>query len=174
MKVCLFGEGGVGKTSLTRRFLTGIFNEDIKITMGANIFYKYLEVDGLKVGLQIWDFGGEQQFRFLLPSYAIGANGGIFMFDLTRYLTLTKTEEWLNVFNEGVKKKDPDEDVPIILVGGKRDLQEQISISDTDVEALIKKYDFKDYLKVSSLSGENVKEVFESITRIILKKKHLL
>lgn len=31
-KLCLFGDGGVGKTTLTRRFLTGLFELDTKIT----------------------------------------------------------------------------------------------------------------------------------------------
>ncbi|KKL77888.1 hypothetical protein LCGC14_2030360, partial [marine sediment metagenome] len=32
-KVAVFGNGGVGKTTLIRRFSTGIFEEDIKMTI---------------------------------------------------------------------------------------------------------------------------------------------
>ena len=34
-------------------------------------------INGKKVKLQIWDFGGEERFRFLLPTYVRGANGAL-------------------------------------------------------------------------------------------------
>ena len=74
-KICIFGEGGVGKTSLTRRFLVDVFDMDTKMTLGASVFVKQLEVEGNKVRLQVWDFGGEEQYRFLLPVYSHGISG---------------------------------------------------------------------------------------------------
>ena len=82
-KVCIFGESGVGKTSLTRRFLLGKWDEDVRLTLGAEIFVKYLEIDGTKVVLQIWDFAGEDSFKLMLPLYSQGSNAGIFMYDLS-------------------------------------------------------------------------------------------
>ena len=61
-KICIFGESCVGKSTLARRFLTGFFEEDIKLTMGAEIFIKFLDIENIRVVLQIWDFGGEDIF----------------------------------------------------------------------------------------------------------------
>ena len=48
-KICVFGESGVGKTTLARRYLTGYFEEDIKLTMGAELFVKYITLENIRV-----------------------------------------------------------------------------------------------------------------------------
>jgi len=55
-KLCIFGDGGVGKTTLVHRYLTKIFKEDLKMTIGADFSVKELEIDGKTVVLRIWDF----------------------------------------------------------------------------------------------------------------------
>ena len=67
-KVCVFGEGGVGKTTLVNRYLTGIFEANTKMTLGLDFYVKAIDLDDMKIVLQIWDFGGEDKFKFLLPS----------------------------------------------------------------------------------------------------------
>ena len=57
-KICIFGDGGVGKTSLVNRYLTGVFQEHYRITIGADFFVKRINVNGATVTLQIWDFAG--------------------------------------------------------------------------------------------------------------------
>jgi len=100
-KLCIFGDGGVGKTTLLGRYLTGIFKANQSITIGVDFHVKKLEVNGKKVLLQIWDFAGEKRFRFLLPSYVLGASGGIFMYDITRYSSLKNFPEWVKIFKNG-------------------------------------------------------------------------
>ena len=98
-KVVVVGEGGVGKTTFINRFTTNKFNEDTKITIGASFYSFAANVNGgdTSVKLQVWDFGGEKRFRFILPSYCQGAHGVIFAFDLTRATTLWNLNEWFNL-----------------------------------------------------------------------------
>ena len=67
-KICIFGNAGVGKTSLVDRYLTQEFHENIQATLGASIHIKFILVKNGKVTLQIWDFGGHKNFMFLIPS----------------------------------------------------------------------------------------------------------
>ena len=60
----------VGKTTLVNRYLTKVFDEDIKMTVGADFYVKELEIDGKKDIIKIWVFGGEKCFKVLLPSFA--------------------------------------------------------------------------------------------------------
>jgi len=166
-KLCLFGDGGVGKTTLTRRFLTGLFELDTKITMGAVIFVKYLEIDGRRVSIQVWDFGGEKQFRFLIPVYAHGSSAGIFMFDLSRYNTLGNLEDWITFFKDGLSNEE--QNIPILMVGGKNDLVEKRSVSREDALELKNQYNFFDYIECSSKTGENVDPLFNMIVREMMK-----
>ena len=166
-KLCLFGDGGVGKTTLTHRFLTRVFNEDLKMTIGADFSVKELEIEGKTVVLRIWDFAGEDRFRVLLASFAKGADGGIFMFDITRYTSMKNIDDWLSFFKQGASKKQLQ--IPIIMVGGKLDLDEKRSVPPEDAIEVSKFHNLDGYIECSSKTGDNVEEVFELITRKMME-----
>jgi len=171
-KLCIFGDGGVGKTTLVNRYLTKVFDEDIKMTVGADFYVKDLEVDGKKVVIRIWDFGGEQRFKVLLPSFAKGADGGIFMYDITRYTSVKNVDDWLSIFEKNVRDKQIQ--IPIIMVGGKLDLQEKRSVETEDAVELSEKYNLQGYFECSSKTGDRVEDIFESITRKMMKYTGML
>ena len=47
----------VGKTSILERFVTDIYTEDYKATIGADFRTKDIIINGQTVLLQIWDTG---------------------------------------------------------------------------------------------------------------------
>ena len=163
-KILTSGEGGVGKTTLLHRYIEGKFSAETKMTIGVEFFLKELNVDGQKVLLQLWDFGGQSRFRFMLESYVQGAKGAFLMFDLTRPMTLDNLENWVEL----VRKSDPN--LPILFLGTKLDLTDEIFIDDDYISAYIEAFDLFDYMKVSSKTGENVQEAFETLTRAILRR----
>ncbi len=167
-KVVIFGDGGVGKTTLTNRYLTGIFEEKYQLTIGMDFYLKKLEIDGNKISLQIWDFAGEEKFRFLLPSAVLGAQGTIFMYDITRYSTFESLIEWLRVFNKA--NKENSQEVSTILVGSKFDLEENRTVSTEEGKNFTKENNFLDFIECSSKTGENVEVVFETISRVMIEK----
>ena len=69
-KTILFGDAGVGKSTLTQGYLTNLFVSDTTMTIGVDFAVKSLEVDGKKVILKIWKFGDEERFRFLLSTHS--------------------------------------------------------------------------------------------------------
>lgn len=165
-KVCVFGDGGVGKTTLINRYLTGTFKGDYKITIGADFYIKKLEIDDKDVTLQIWDFAGEDKFRFLLPTYASGSSGGILMYDITRHSSIENVESWLDVFKRSFNSRFIE--IPLIMVGGKNDLEDKRVISKEEGIEIAKKFNFVNFIECSSKSGENVQEVFHLISQKML------
>jgi len=163
LKVIISGDGGVGKTTMLHRYIKGKFIEGLHMTIGVEFFLKELELEGEKVMLQIWDFGGQERFRFLLKNYARGAKGALLMFDLTRPVTLENLEQWVNI----VRKGDPN--LPILFLGTKLDLFNLITIKDEFALTYKEKYNLFDFLKISSKTGDNVELAFELLAKEIIK-----
>ncbi len=162
LKILTAGEGGVGKTTLLKRYVDGIFSEETKMTIGVEFFLKETEIDSKHCTLQLWDFGGQERFRFLLESYVLGAKGALLMFDLTRYQTLENLEQWVKI----VRKGDPK--LPILFLGTKLDLTDEIMVEDDYVQEFISQFSLLGFLKISSKTGENVHNAFNSLTKKIL------
>ncbi|MFX1274281.1 MAG: Rab family GTPase [Promethearchaeota archaeon] len=171
-KLCIFGDSGVGKTSYCRKYLTNVFNEEERMTIGTDLHTTSLEVEGKTVGLQIWDFAGEEHYKILFPSFVQDAKGGLFMFDTTDTKSLDKINEWLDFF------KDPNNReefmAPIIMVGTKIDLEDKREVESDEVIELAKKKKLLGYIECSSKTGENVQVIMEAITKIMMKNAKLL
>jgi small GTP-binding protein len=165
-KICIFGDGGVGKTTLLQRFISGRFKHDTKMTLGVDILSKHIKIKGWDVSLQIWDFGGEERFRFFLPAYARGSSAGIFMYDITRYSTLMDFDDWLNIF-----EKESSFDAgktPSIMVGGKLDLDHKRGIFYEEAYDFALSRNIFNVIECSSKTGLNVELIFKLVAYKIM------
>ncbi|HUW90174.1 MAG TPA: Rab family GTPase [Candidatus Nanopelagicaceae bacterium] len=164
-KIIIFGDAGCGKTTLTQRFLTNLFVSDQTMTIGVDFEVKSLSVDEQKVKLQIWDFGGEERFRFLLPTYVRGARGGLFLYDITNFSSIAHIDDWLSVIRKEIRAEDI---FPIIVVGGKADLVESREVVSAEGIKIAKSRNVNGFIETSSKTGENVEKTFEALTRLML------
>jgi small GTP-binding protein len=157
VKVIVSGDGGVGKTSFLNRFVHDSFNHDNELTKGVDFFSKNIKVNGIEFNFIMWDFAGQDQFKTLLNDFIDGSLAAVILFDLTRINTIENVYEW-------IKTLEPFGNLPILLIGTKNDL---IVPSDTQaldnyVLDLVNEYDnILTYLKISSKTGENIKNAFE-------------
>ncbi|MHA1105955.1 MAG: Rab family GTPase [Promethearchaeota archaeon] len=163
IKIIITGNGGVGKTTLLHRYIEGKFLVNTYMTIGVEFFIKELDVDGSKVLMQIWDFGGQERFRFLLKNYAKGTKGALFLFDLTRPLSLESIDEWIDI----CRSEDPT--VPILLIGSKADLEDSASLDEEYIQYMQNKYDLFNFIKISSKTGRNVEKAFRQIAEKVVK-----
>lgn len=169
-KICILGDGGVGKTTLVNRYLTGAFKDHLKITIGVNFYVKKFEFNEQMVTLQIWDFAGEDRFRFILPSYLLGASGAIFMYDITRFSSFRNFNSWMEVFEEGSKRNEAE--MPLLMVGGKKDLDYKRAVSLDDARAITDSHDgIYEYIECSAKTGENVLLLFERLIALIMERQ---
>ncbi|TKJ23870.1 MAG: hypothetical protein CEE43_01525 [Promethearchaeota archaeon Loki_b32] len=170
-KICLIGDGGVGKTCIARRLCFNTFSVNTQLTVGID-FYTYdipfaFNGEDAFVRLSIWDFGGQEQFKTLFKYYINGANGIFLVFDLLRMESLIKLDWWYDKIS-----KHGLDDSPKILVGTKLDLAQkedkQYKVDRIIVEQFLKKHDEKDYVKTSSKDNVNIQNVFIEIVKKIL------
>ena len=154
----MLGDAAVGKTSLTIRYISGFFLEDLKLTIGVDFYSKTTNFKNKKVKLQIWDFGGEERFRFLLHQYCKGANAAFFLYDITNRLSLDHLPDWTQIIREHAG------DIPIMLVGSKVDLEKYRAVTREEGILAAKKYNLSSFVELSSKTGQNVEKAFDVIT----------
>lgn len=165
-KLVVAGEGGVGKTTLVIRYCEGVFKHDTRTTVGVGFASKEVKVEGERIKLQIWDFGGEERFRFILPQYCRGANAAILAFDTTRFQSLKNLPEWVDIIRNNAG------DVPIVLVGTKVDVEEKRTVKAHEGEEFAKKNKLESYYDVSSKTGLNVDNVFAKVAELAFTHRH--
>ncbi|MFX1395352.1 MAG: GTP-binding protein [Promethearchaeota archaeon] len=180
LKMCVFGNFRVGKTTIIKTLLKGKQHEidfsveDKQMTIGVD-FYKVenFKVDGRVVDLQIWDMVGNERFRFLFKDYLRGAKAGIFVYDITDKDSLSS----IDFFIEKLRKTRKNQQVPILVVGNKADLEEKREIKNEYVNELTSSKSLIGPIEISALNIKDVEQLFSNLIKTILKvddKKKLI
>jgi small GTP-binding protein len=161
-KVVMLGEGGVGKTSLIRRYVKHTFTHDYITTVGSNFLIKKIKLDDeSRMTMQLWDISGQDSFRNVRPQYYLHSHGGILTFDLTRNSTLHELDKWYQDFTQKAGK------VPLMMFGNKIDLQDQRDVIREDGELLAHKFNAI-YTETSALDGTGVEKAFSILASKIV------
>jgi len=155
-KIILLGKPE--KTAFILKLVTGIFIEEIRNTIGADVYIKNVQIEGINVTLRIWDFAAEERFRFLLPHYIRDANGAIIMYDAIDAKSLKNISEVLEIVKKNVGE------IPIFLA-----IPELPSKAEELVD-LIRKYTFTEII---SELGPTEKHAFELLTKKMLEREHI-
>ena len=155
-KIILTGDFSVGKTSLIRRFVKNKFERDYISTLGVQISKKTVILsEQTKMNFIIWDIGGQvHQMAPYRAKFYNGANAALIVIDRSRSGNLNSIEKWY----KDIKKSIPT-NIPIIVVGNKSDLVNEIVIGEEEIKNIAKEYDFH-YILTSALTGENVNDAF--------------
>ena len=166
-KVLVIGDASTGKTSLTHRYLTGIFVDSVRLTIGVDFFSKRIKRNEERIKLQIWDFGGEERYRFLLPTYSKGANGALILYDITRQRTIQTIPEYVKIVRESAG------DIPILLVGSKIDLEDYREVTYDFGINIAKSNSLASFVEISSKDNINIEQTFNTLIELILKDVNL-
>jgi len=158
-KICLVGAFAVGKTSLVRRYVSGVFSEEYLTTAGVKIDQKTVELEGGPVRLLVWDLAGSDDFARVEKSYLNGSSGFLFVANGTR-------PESVDVVLEDAARilVDHPGAVSFFLVN-KADLAEEWALSEERLADLERQFPV---FRTSALSGEGVEEAFVELARRIV------
>ncbi|XP_022450238.1 ras-related protein Rab-26 isoform X9 [Delphinapterus leucas] len=116
-KVMLVGDSGVGKTCLLVRFKDGAFLAGTFIsTVGIDFRNKVLDVDGMKVKLQIWDTAGQERFRSVTHAYYRDAHALLLLYDVTNKASFDSIQEYGLPFMETSAKMGLNVDLAFMAI----------------------------------------------------------
>ncbi|MFX1502638.1 MAG: Rab family GTPase [Promethearchaeota archaeon] len=161
-KIILLGEPDVGKVNLTQKLCYKLFHQQERLTIGVDFHIKTMKVKGKKIKMQIWDVAGEEQFNFLMPSYCLGANAVMIIYDVTNSKTLKKMDDWVKIIRTKAGN------IPIVLIGNKVDLEEFREISTEYGLKIAKNYNLSGFSEISTKTGANVEKIFKNLSELIM------
>jgi Ras-related protein Rab-21 len=163
-KIVLLGEGRVGKTSLTLRFVKNSFDDNQPSTIQATYLQKDLKIGDKNVTLSVWDTAGQERFHALGPIYYRNADGALLVYDVTDHDTFVRAKNWVKELRKVVG-----DDIVITIAGNKCDMKQK-QVSDEEVSEYAKSVG-ANHLLTSAKANKNVDESFLDITKRILEKK---
>ncbi|MFX0031932.1 MAG: GTP-binding protein [Promethearchaeota archaeon] len=176
-KFVIVGDHEVGKTSIIRRFVERKFSADYRATIGLNILAHKFEFQGNEINLTLWDIGAQQYFKRFRKLYYSGAEAAFLVFDITNRSSFKNLEDWYKEVTEYIEEQE----IPMIIVGNKTDLDVQRVVSFNEGQELANSLSEGglSYTETSALNGTNISDAFKLIAyhyilRIKQKEKDLI
>lgn len=163
-KIVVLGSGGVGKSALTVQFVQGIFVEKYDPTI-EDSYRKQVEVDGQQCMLEILDTAGTEQFTAMRDLYMKNGQGFVLVYSITAQSTFNDLQD---LREQILRVKDTD-DVPMVLVGNKCDLEDERVVGKELGKSLANQFNCA-FMETSAKAKINVNDIFYDLVQQINKK----
>ena len=153
-KVCLLGATGVGKTSLVRQFVEGMFSDKYLTSIGVKVDKKIVALATGEVQLMLWDLEGIDRYCGFQPRYLRGAAAYVIVTDHTRSQSLVEGMEIHKMAREVT-------DAPAFLAINKCDLDQSWHWTESELEGY--RASFSQSFLTSAKTGDQVEALFTSL-----------
>lgn len=163
VKMLIVGQGGVGKTSLIKRLVDGVYNPHEIKTEGIDIRKWHININDNRIRLNIWDFGGQEIMHATHQFFLTKRSLYILVLDGRQGERESRIEYWLKLIQSFGG------DSPIIVVINKVD-QHRLDI---DRRGLQSKYEtIKAFIETSCEKDIGFAELKDNITTEISRLEH--
>ena len=163
-KIITIGDSGVGKTSIIRKYLYNIFEQQTLNTIGLNFSFKEIILKNkTKVKLKILDTAGQEKYNSLTKTYYKNADGVLFVFDISSKKSFESLQNWMELFKEN---HNGNKNIPVYLIGNKCDLER--NVDQESIDKFIKETGFE-YRERSAYKDDETKfgEIFQDMAEKI-------
>ena len=159
IKLLLIGNAYVGKTLIVQKFLDNTFSKTTMTTIGVDLQYKVLDINGKKVKYLIWDTAGEDRMKTMTYAYYRGCHVVLIVYDITSKKSFENVTTWVECVDKFAKSN-----VLRILVGNKTDLGDNRVISKEEGKKLAEENGLKFY-EISAKTMNGLVEMFEDVAK---------
>ncbi|MFX1504105.1 MAG: Rab family GTPase [Promethearchaeota archaeon] len=167
-KITVIGDGGVGKTSLIKKYTQGTFEEDYISTIGAQFSFYDEKINGDECKLYFWDIAGQKEFEFLRADFYEESRAAIIVYSLEENDlgkdSLKHIADWYQDL------KNHCGDIPVIIFANKVDLINEDKLDDSNVQKFIKEKNIIGVYRTSAKTNQGVTEAFQKIIRELYEK----
>ncbi|KAJ4939028.1 hypothetical protein JOQ06_028491 [Pogonophryne albipinna] len=162
-RLLMLGDSGVGKTCMLRRFTESEFDPSHISTIGVDFKMKTLELDGMRVRVQIWDTAGQERYQTITKQYYRRAQGIIFVYDITSESSFQHLMKWAGDVDEFAPDK-----VQRVLIGNKSDDELSRQVTKDQGSKLAETYGME-FFETSASTSSNISEAFTRLTELVLQ-----
>ena len=168
VKIGLYGDSDVGKSTLITYLQTNKFKPTKDITIGVDYYTAEYNIQDTIIKFQIWDTAGQERYNSIITKYYT-VNVPIFMFDVSAKDSFTNLDKWIERYHEN-KRYDP---ILLHCIGNKTDLGHKIESA--DIVDFCKNNNLQ-YHENSYINNNNIDHILSSIATEIhrLHKNDLL
>ena len=168
VKVVSLGYNTVGKSSIIERYIKNDFN-DPRISIPSEFLTKYHDINEcLRLQFQIWDNSGQHKYRSMSPIYYRGMDAAFLVYDISQRETFQGANSWLKELERSVII----DDVVVILVGNKCDLEDQRQVTKNEAEQYAMDNKLL-YIETSAKTGHNIQQLFAMMAEAMLERLDL-
>ncbi|KAI5952242.1 RAS1 [Candida jiufengensis] len=160
-KLVVVGGGGVGKSALTIQLIQSHFVDEYDPTI-EDSYRKQCTIDGEQVLLDILDTAGQEEYSAMREQYMRTGEGFLLVYSINSRNSL----EELQSFYEQIQRVKDSENVPVLVVGNKCDLEMERQVSYEEGQALANSFGCP-FLETSAKMRINVEEAFFDLVKHI-------
>ena len=165
IKICLFGQLCSKKSKIIYRFIDCNAPQEHDPTI-EDRYKASINIEGIDFEIEILDTGGEEDYQNMMDMWISFGEGFLLVFDITN----RESFEVLKGRYQRIVKGKHGEQVPIILVGNKKELEKQRKVSFEEANKLADSLGIE-YIEISDKIKLNCKECFEKLSKAILISK---
>ena len=158
-KVCLVGDGTVGKTAIAQMAFSGgaTFPKNYLMTMGVDMSVREQQVSpDITCELYMHDIAGQEVYKKTVPGFIEGLDWFIAVFDITSKTSFENMNRWITMCQTLNPKAKG------VLVANKVDLHHKAEVSEYQGESLAKQHNIP-FVQVSAGRNAGISELMKHI-----------
>lgn len=164
-KLVVVGAGGVGKSALTIQLIQNHFVDEYDPTI-EDSYRKQVVIDGETCLLDILDTAGQEEYSAMRDQYMRTGEGFLLVYAVNN----AKSFEDIAMYREQIKRVKDADDVPMVLVGNKCDLEQRFDKHEQVKEVAQNAYDIP-FVQTSAKTRMGVDDAFYTLVREIRRDR---
>ena len=161
-KIIVIGDSGVGKSCLTNRATTNLFEDTYNATVGFEFLSFNVKIDEKVIKLQIWDTCGQELYRSLITNFYRNSSLAIIVYAINSKDSFEDIEMWLREL-----RTHSNQDAKVFLIGNKLDLENERKITKEQGETFAKNNKLNLFIEASAKTGFNSKKIFIKAAKML-------
>ena len=161
-KLIVIGDSGVGKSCLTNRATTNLFEDTYRATVGFEFVSFNVKINEKVIKLQIWDTCGQELYRSLITNFYRNSSLAIIVYAINSKDSFENIEMWLREL-----RTHSNPDAKVFLIGNKIDLENERKITKEQGENFAKTNKLNLFIESSAKTGFNSKKVFIKAAKML-------